>query len=97
MKLETAEAIKEAADCIGSMDFSIREEYSGRGMFGRSTAALEYGDQNDLMVAVAYAAACIKESECANDAEPQELSVDDFLDEIRKFCHDNMGRDFVVY
>ncbi len=98
MKREVAEAIKQAAEDIGSMgDFSIRDAYVGRGMMGNSTVGLEYESQNDLMVAACYASACLREvDDNATDEDPV-LTVDDFIDEVRRFRHDNMGRDFIVY
>lgn len=47
MKLETAQAIVQAAT-DNKLDVTLRENYSGRGMFGKTTAAV-VGSRSDIM------------------------------------------------
>ena len=51
MKLEHAERIVDALNDMG-IDAQLDKDYSGRGMFGRTTAAITTADPGD----VAYAA-----------------------------------------
>lgn len=46
MKIETAQRIVAIADELG-LDVTLRAEYSGRGMFGRTTAAV-VGYRSDI-------------------------------------------------
>lgn len=82
MKIETAEAVKRAADVLG-VDVRIDEAYSGRGMFGRTTAAL-VGYRNDIETAKVYAAYQIG-TDRNGDA------IDAFMDDI-DWKWDSLGR-----
>ncbi len=84
---ETAKASVDAAEEMG-IEASLRETYSGRGMYGKSTVAVVIGGQSNLLQAVALAAVRL----C------QELddNPDDFLEDLA-FRYDNMGHDIVVY
>ena len=104
------EAIIAAANEIGK-DMEIREDYSGRGMFGEGTTAIVYGSQSDLIVCIATAAINVKGEEdyydnLADNTPDEELekiekpaiSVDDFMEAIEHLRFDNMGRyDSIVY
>jgi hypothetical protein len=65
---------------------TLHEDYSGRDMFGKTTAAVVVPDQRSLLLAVAsYAAAC------------GTMSADGLIDAIPDFRFDDLGRDLVVY
>jgi hypothetical protein len=53
MKLETAQAIVQAA-YANDLRVSLRADYSGRGMFGKTTAAV-VGSRADITEAIFYA------------------------------------------
>lgn len=96
-----AEHIVDAANEIG-ITVTMYENYSGRGMFGRTTIGLVCNDLIELFRPVALAAARISEAE--NDAQPEDdtqlernaMRLDDFIDNLN-FRTDNMGRDMIVY
>lgn len=50
MKLETAQAIVQAAQ-ENELNVTLREHYSGRGMFGKSTAGV-VGSREDITAAI---------------------------------------------
>jgi hypothetical protein len=88
MERKVAELLHEALIDNGSYteDVSIRDDYSGRGMYGRSTYAIA-GDftMNDVIVAVATLFA-------SGDAQDENLCPDDFT-----FSQDQMGLGIVIY
>lgn len=86
MKAETADALREAADSMG-LELQVRDDYSGRGMYGKTTHAV-VADLNTLFQCIAYAAsAVIKEDD-----------IDDFVHEIGRTHRDSMGRsELVIY
>lgn len=63
MKLETAQAIVNAADEIDLMDVELNENYSGRGMYGRTTSGVVFKRYGDLLRAVALASVRIHDQE----------------------------------
>jgi len=87
MKLEHAKAIQRAALSTLGFDVDVRESYSGRGMYGMSTAAV-VGRQGEILQSIALAAA--------------DLAVKDY-DSAMEFVEDmglrfdGMGHDIVVY
>jgi hypothetical protein len=83
MKRESAEQIIRAGELCGA-ECEFRPDYSGRGMMGKTTAAVIFGCINDFVEAVAYAA----------------ISSDDhdaLIEDVRKFRTDNIGSDVVFY
>ena len=90
MKLETAKLIEKAAEVLG-VKVKIYEDYSGRGMFGRTTTAI-VGDQSDITRATMWAA-----YELGRDSLEDSDPIDAFMDDTN-FKWDNMGRsDMVAY
>jgi hypothetical protein len=87
MKLETAQALERAAFDVG-VEVEARESYSGRGMFGDTTAAVEFAHWRDLLVAVAQAA-LDADDEAGEDAE--------LLEELHRLRFDDMGLGHVAY
>lgn len=84
MDAEIARKLYQAAGNCGA-DVELDEEYSGRGMSGRTTFALT-ADYTDLMKCVATVAHAI-------DDQGQATLIDE-LDSLRT---DNMGRRIVFY
>jgi hypothetical protein len=82
MKQEAAELLKECADD----DCSMRSDYSGRGMFGKSTHAVTFESMSDFHTALANAAWALGEN---SDAE--------LLEELKGLGSDAMGTGIVVY
>lgn len=87
MKAELAKAIMSAAEVIG-LELEHRAEYSGRGMYGKSTDAV-IGDQGDFLQACCYAAGTL-------DAESG-LGLDELCDAVRNLRSDSMGRYSTVW
>lgn len=83
MRLETAQAIVDAAEYL-SLTMELRTDYSGRWMFGATTAAVVYDHENDLL------AACLRAGPMADDPLA-------FGDEIFKLRRDGMGRSLIAY
>ncbi len=90
MRVETAKLIVEAGRADG-IDVRLSEGYSGRGMFGKTTAAVTADSQSDLLRAVARAT--LKLHAAANcDQE-----VESFLEEMGGLRKDAMGLGVVYY
>jgi len=88
MTEETALAILEAADEIG-LEMKKYDGYSGRGMYGSDTTGIVFESENDLLAAVSIAALRLSETE---------RDVEGFVDDVRKFRRDNMGKvSMIVY
>jgi hypothetical protein len=101
MKIEIAEIIVNAAEEIG-LDMSLRENYSGRGMFGKTTTGIIYNSEGDLLQAVGCAAANLKQAELEapnyrDDSDTKTLTVEEFLNAIRRTSRDNMGHSGIIY
>jgi hypothetical protein len=86
MKLEFATMITEAAEAI-DLDVKLRPDYSGRGMYGATTAALIAPSMAEFA-----AAAC----EAAARLERRDEWSDWFIDAVRAVRTDNTGRDSIV-
>lgn len=85
MKLEYAKLICVALDDQGA-EYTLDPEYSGRGMYDKTTAAIVVGDIGTFIGAVALAAANIDD-----DPGP-------FAEVMSRVRWDSMGRsDIVVY
>lgn len=81
MDLELAQILKRAADIYG-IYAKVYEDYSGRAMYGDTTAGLVLENPNHLAVLVAQA--CIE----GEDIDPSDLEY------IRI---DQLGRKYIVY
>lgn len=98
MKPEHAKLIEEAANMIG-LDVEVHDDYSGRGMYGETTAAL-VGDMGDIMACVAQAMRDLVEDRdnCSDDAKLEAMvDPDQFIDDLMKIRTDSMGRSVVYY
>jgi len=85
MKAKTADALKEAADSMG-IELQVRDDYSGRGMYGKTTHAV-VGELNTIFQCIAFAASDIVDED----------NLDDFTWEMGKLRRDSMGFDIVIY
>lgn len=92
MKLTTAQALVEAS--MGSdHELDLYENYSGRGMYGESTAGVVCDDFAAFATALAAMLQTIADDEpglCDRFIEP-------IVDEMRKLRHDSMGRQTIFY
>ncbi len=86
MKTEVAKRLAELADSMG-FEFSFREDYSGRGMYGRTTAGITVTSLQDFAKFLYEAAEYIHQDQ-----------QEGFLPErIGSFSVDNMGYDYILY
>ena len=92
MKLEIAKLIVESGEKL-DLDLKLREGYSGRGMFGKTTAGI-VGSKSAITKATAYAAYRFGGEELPGLSD--ELEIEEFLDEVT-FTWDSMGRDRIAY
>jgi hypothetical protein len=74
---------------------TIRNEYSGRGMFGKKTAAIEC--QNSMTVMAAVACEIVERLGYSNDTDDEAVDLHEMLEDIRHFQMDSMGHDVVIY
>ena len=86
MRKETAIAIHEAAEEEG-FDVGIRDDYSGRGMMGKSTYAITIGTHSELLTAVAAVGVQL---------EWGTTESENFIEDCKSFRFDSMGRDSMV-
>jgi gamma-glutamyltranspeptidase len=94
MKESTAKALDKALDEIG-LEHEYREDYSGRGMFGKTTHGIVVDKWGDLLAAVASVAADIGTT-YGHEMGTTE-SPDEFIEEMRKIRWDSMGHSMIVY
>ncbi len=94
MRSKTVAAIVAAAAEIGRFDIEERQEYSGRYMFGATTDAVVYDNTQSLLVCVAQAAVNLSQED--QDDEDQ-ISVEEFLEDIKKARFDSMGHSNIIY
>ncbi len=93
MKLAHAIAIDKAASEMG-VEVTLYEEYSGRGMYGKTTAGV-VGRLNEIIACIAQAAVRIAWLE-EPEYDPQ--TSNDFVSDMKKLSWDSMGRsDMIVY
>src|SRR4051812_40936618 len=91
MKIETAQAIVAAAEEVGLEGVTLYEGYSGRGMYGKTTAAVCFDRLGDFLAAVARVAADLQFDSAADGR------ADDFCAELQRLGTDGMGRGTVIY
>jgi len=89
MTLKSANLLKQAADKVG-LDLTIRDNYSGRGMYGRETTAVIL--DSILLLTPIHGQAYIDLAK-AGDID----GMEELLDDLTAIHYDNMGRDIVVY
>ena len=81
MNLKTAEMLS-----WHMRDAEVIEEYSGRNMYGKTTAAIVFDDWCDLLESVSRVT-----------SETEGLDTNAFAKEIGQIKQDSMGRRIVVY
>jgi hypothetical protein len=79
----------EFAELLGNVNYNIdvREDYSGRGMYGRTTAGVVVEDLSEFLSAVGEAIEYGDEDEIAMIAEELQKGV----------STDSMGRSMIIY
>lgn len=82
MTKEQAQFLVEVTEMCGNQDISLREGYSGRGMFGRETFGVVIESLPILLADV------------INYARDQKM---DDAPDFQGFSTDNMGRDIIIY
>jgi hypothetical protein len=95
MDSRVAEEIVNASDC------EVFENYSGRGMYGKTTTAVTCDSINQFVAAVARAAVnCYFAANNANDDEDAEGTYVDpefFAEEMESLRCDNLALGYVFY
>jgi len=87
--LSTAELLKEASHASGA-DF--REDYSGRGMFGKSCVGIVGGNILEIVHEIVL---CVS-GEVSNLEEFQD-EIGEILEELTNYREDSMGLDKIIY
>lgn len=98
MKKETADLVCAALDESG-VEYTRRDDYSGRGMYGKTTVGIVVGGMGTFVGAAVRAAFAMGQADSTRygDAEPP-IDPEDFAREIARVRTDNMGRsDVIVY
>lgn len=89
MELRIAETIVNAGNDQG-LPLSIHENYSGRGMYRKTTTAIQYDDLGQLLAAVADASRRLVEA--GKDEEFEEMAVS-----FDNLSQDNLGCSYLIY
>lgn len=80
------------AEALQDAGLEMREDYSGRGMMGETTAAVEADSFTDVLrAAVDVAGDVVKSPDC------YEFNYDDFYKAMKKLRYDQMGRGLIFY
>jgi hypothetical protein len=87
MKVEHAQLLMQAAE-EEHIDAVAHDDYSGRGMYGKTTAAVVVPDVPCLMAMVGRAVLAAQR----DNGDP-----DDFIEATRSFRTDSLGMDMIVY
>lgn len=100
MDLRVAKLIVKTAEDEGLDGVSLHENYSGRGMYGKTTAGIVCDSDGDLLAAVAsavwnFAGACGDPDEGGLDEN--DLSIDTIVLALRRTSQDSMGRSRIIY
>lgn len=92
MKIEIAKLLAKAAETL-CLEAEVREDYSGRGMYGKQTAAIVFDQMGELMAIVAKASQYAADTTEYEDEEGNRIpDTDDLIEEVQKFRFDSMGR-----
>lgn len=89
MTRTTADLLCDALDFLG-VEHDRRDDYSGRGMYGKTTVGLVVKDVMALAGGIARAAYVLGSDEECDAAA-------DFWHEVGRFKTDDMGLDTIVY
>lgn len=101
MKIEMAKFLKEASENAGN-ECKIREEYSGRGMYGKTTVGIVVDSQEQLLAdVIQYVKEQIGELTYQHDINGGEATVLTWeggeIPDPDDFRVDNMGQRVIVY
>lgn len=95
MEKAIAKHIIAAAEVIG-LELELREDYSGRGMYGSETVAI-CGSDREFRQACCYAAGTI-DSQPKNEEDSEDVfDLDQFCEEMASLRTDNMGMSSTVW
>ena len=86
MKQAFAEAIVQAAHDNGDLDVKVYNEYSGRGMYGKTTAGVVVPELGVLLAAI-----CTCTIDMTGDDQ------EGLATELRNTHSDNLGRNSTIY
>ena len=86
MKAELAQFIVDTLNELDGERYSIFENYSGRGMFGRTTTAIVIPEINTFVSDILF---CAKEL--------GRMDEDCLLDNFSQIRFDNLGMEYIVY
>lgn len=89
MKYQAAKLIYKAAQ-ENDYEVELIENYSGRGMFGKTTTGLVLADINVFIRVVAFASKMFV-------ADNDYLFFEDFLNDFLPVKMDSLGNDFIFY
>lgn len=92
---EIAEIIVKAAKDKELDGFSIYENYSGRGMYGKTTTGVNFPNKSSLLQAVAAASVMICYKTMIDESNV--ITLSDFIEELGKISQDNMAMDYIIY
>lgn len=81
----------EALESEGAED--IRDDYSGRGMYGKTTHAVVFADWSDVLKAITQVAYELGSGDLMF-TEDEKKTV---LADLRKTRYDSMGRSIIIY
>ena len=94
MKLDFAEKIVDMMQNFG-VEAELRKEYSGRGMMGKSVAAIVTDAKNGPLIGY-YGALVVAEAEKDGDDGVEAMQDFDAKSELPRFC-DTMGMSIIFY
>ena len=94
MKLDFAEKVVDMLQNFG-VEAELRTDYSGRGMMGKTTAAIVTDAKNGPLIGY-YAALVIAEAEKDGDDGVEAIQDFDAKSELPRFC-DTMGLSVIFY
>ena len=91
MNQRSMELITEAADAIDCREeVTAHPGYSGRGMYGSTTAGVSTDSLSSFIACVAYAAFMLGETGSDETSE-------EFVEDMRTMSHDQLGRGLIIY
>lgn len=97
MNIELANFLKKAAEHCGN-EADIREEYSGRGMYGRSTAAVVVNSLPELMLnVIQYTREIVENNQELEDVAVTLLDAIPEVADLGRLRTDSMGHDTILY
>ncbi len=89
-----AKLVKDVCEQTEDSDYEVRfrNDYSGRGMYGRNCIGIVGSEKGCLQVI----AAALKQAR-ADSIHDSEVDFDGMVDTLMDFDRDSMGRDIIIY